>query len=164
MVHAEEPSVADVKHDHMETIRHLEELKYRYVRALDTKDWDTMAATFESAATAFYGERLDFSGVDEIMVFMRENLGPTMITLHQVHHPELEIDGDEATGIWSLQDRVIMTEHHMILDGYAIYHDRYRRGSDGLWRIIHTGYDRIYESMMSMDDLPSFKLTENRFA
>ncbi|MEO6989499.1 MAG: nuclear transport factor 2 family protein [Aquihabitans sp.] len=151
-------------HDRLETIRRLEALKYRYVRALDTKDWDALAATFESDATADYGERLDFSGVGEIMAFMRENLGPTMITLHQVHQPELEVDGHEATGIWSLQDRVIMTEHRMILDGYATYHDRYRRGPDGNWRIAHTGYDRIYESMMSMDDVPSFKLTANRFA
>ena len=156
--------MTDVDDDRMDTIRHLEALKYRYVRALDTKDWDALGELFEPDATALYGERLDFSGADEIMTFMRENLGPTMITLHQVHQPELEVDGDEATGIWSLQDRVIMTEYRMILDGYAIYHDRYRRGADGTWRIAHTGYDRIYESMMSMDDVPSFKLTSNRFA
>ena len=148
----------------METFRQLEELKYRYVRSLDTKDWASMAATFEPDATAVYGGRLDFSGVEEIMAFMRENLGPTMITVHQVHQPELSIDGDEATGTWSLQDRVIMTEYRMILDGYAFYQDRYRRGADGVWRIAHTTYERVYESMMSMDDVPSFKLTANRFA
>lgn len=122
-----------------------------------------MASTFETDATAFYGERLDFTGVDEIMTFMRDNLGPTMITLHQVHQPELEIEGDEASGTWSLQDRVIMTGHRLILEGYAFYHDRYRRGPDGSWRITHTGYERVYEAMMSMDDVPSFKLTANRF-
>ena len=88
----------------------------------------------------------------------------TGLTLKAFGGIEISVDGDEATGIWSLQDRVVMTEYRMILDGYAFYHDRYRRGADGTWRITHTSYDRIYESMMSMDDVPSYELTANRFA
>ena len=43
--------------------------------------------------------------------------------------------------------------------GAAFYQDRYQRGADGRWRIAHTGYVRTYEAMMSLDDLPSFRLT-----
>ena len=43
--------------------------------------------------------------------------------------------------------------------GAAFYRDRYERGTDGRWRIAHTGYTRTYESMMSLDDLPSFRIT-----
>jgi uncharacterized protein (TIGR02246 family) len=146
------------------TLRALEELKYRYVRALDTKDWELFASCFTEDATASYGDRLSFDGPEAIVAFMRDTLGPTMITVHQVHHPELAVDGDEATGTWSLMDRVIMTEYRFLLDGASIYHDRYRRGADGAWRIAHTGYERIYEQMVSFDDVPSFKLTANRFA
>ena len=146
------------------TYRQLEELKYRYVRALDTKDWELFASCFTADATAVYGARLDFTGPEQIVAFMRENLGPTMITVHQVHHPELTVDGDDAIGTWSLMDRVIMTEYRFLLDGASIYSDRYRRGSDGEWRIAHTSYERIYEQMISFDDLPSFKLTANKFA
>ena len=146
------------------TVRQIEELKYRYVRALDTKDWDLFASTFTDDATATYGERLSFTGPADIVAFMRENLGPSMVTVHQVHHPEIAIDGHEATGTWSLMDRVIMTEYRFLLDGASIYRDRYRRGADGEWRIAHTGYERIYEQMISFDDVPSFNLTANKWA
>ena len=146
------------------TIRQIEQLKYRYVRALDTKDWDLFASCFTSDATASYGERLGFAGPEEIVGFMRENLGPTMITVHQVHHPEITVDGDQATGTWSLMDRVIMTEFRFLLDGMSFYEDRYVRDADGEWRIAHTGYQRVYEQMVSFDDVPSFKLTANAFA
>lgn len=152
--------------DDLWTFRRLEALKYRYVRGLDTKDWDLFASCFTDDATAHYGDRLDFSGRDEIVGYMRETLGPSMITVHQVHQPELAIEGagDEATGTWGLMDRVVMTEYRLLLDGASFYRDRYRRDSDGTWRISHTSYERLYEQMVSMDDLPSFKLTANRFA
>lgn len=144
--------------------REIEQLKYRYVRTLDTKDWDGFRACFTDDAHAVYGDRLVFDGPDEIVGFMRDNLGPTMITLHQVHHPELSVDGDTATGTWGLQDRVIMTEHRLLLDGASYYDDDYRRGADGTWRIARTSYRRLYEHMISMDDVPSFQLTANPWA
>lgn len=150
--------------DDLVAYRELEELKFRYLRCLDEKDWDGFAELFTPDATAVYGTRLAFTGPGEIVSFMEENLGPTMITVHQVHHPELAVDGDQATGTWALMDKVIMTEHRFVLEGASFYRDRYERGDDGRWRIAHTGYERIYESMVSFDDLPSFKLTANRFA
>jgi len=146
------------------TFRELEELKYRYTRALDHKDWDLFRSCFVDDATASYGGRLEFAGADEIVEYMRTNLGANMITVHQLHHPEFSVDGDEATGTWSLMDRVIMTDYRFLLDGASTYQDRYVRGSDGVWRIAHTGYERIYEQMVSFDDLPSFNLTANKFA
>lgn len=145
-------------------IHEVEQLKYRYVRALDTKDWDGFRACFTDDATASYGDRLDFANPDDATAYMRDNLGPTMITLHQVHHPEIVVDGDTATGRWSLQDRVIMTEYRLLLDGASLYEDRYRRDAQGTWRIAHTGYTRLYEHTVSMDDVPSFTLLANRFA
>ena len=146
------------------TYREIEELKYRYFRALDHKDWDLFASVFTPDATAVYGSRLAFNGPGEIVSYMQENLGPTMITVHQVHHPELTVDGADATGTWSLMDRVIMTEFRFVLDGMSTYQDRYQRDDDGVWHISHTGYERVYESMISFDDLPSYHLTANKFA
>jgi ketosteroid isomerase-like protein len=145
-------------------IREIEQLKYRYVRALDHKDWELFRSCFADDATASYGGRLEFSSADEIVAYMRDTLGPSMITVHQVHQPEITIDGDTATALWALMDRVIMTEFRFLLDGASTYHDRYRRGDDGQWRITNTGYERIYEQMISFDDVPSFNLTANKFA
>ena len=57
-----------------------------------------------------------------------------------------------------VEDTVIATEYRVVVKGAAFYRDRYERGADGRWRIAHTGYVRTYEAMMSLDDLPSFRL------
>lgn len=145
-------------------VREIEELKYRYLRTLDLKEWDAFAAVFEPNATGSYGVGLEFGSAAEIVDFMRSSVGPEIVTQHQVHHPEIAVSGAEATATWSLADRVIAVEHRVLIEGFAVYHDRYRRGSDGRWRIAHTGYTRVYESTMSLDDWPSWKLTANRFA
>jgi hypothetical protein len=141
----------------------LRRLKYRYLRALDLKLWDEFADTLAPDATAHYGNRLDFTGRDAIVGYMRQTVGPEIITVHQCHHPELEVDGDQATGRWSLDDTVIITDRQALLRGAAFYEDRYVR-RDGDWLIQHTGYERIYEAMLSLKDVPSYRLTANRWA
>ncbi len=114
--------------------------------------------------TAAYGDDLTFAGRDELVAWMRAHLTDDMITVHQVHHPEISVDGDDATGIWTLMDRVMLKDRRILIEGASTYHDRYRRGVDGEWRICHTGYRRYYESSLSLDDIPSFRLTADRFA
>jgi hypothetical protein len=147
----------------LEACARIERLKYRYLRTLDCKEWDEFAGTLTDGATAGYGDRLSFTGRDAIVEFMRTTLTPAIITVHHVHHPELDVDGDTATGIWALDDTVVVTEHRLILRGAAFYEDRYERGGDGAWRIAHTGYRRTYEAMLSLDDVPSWTLTANRW-
>lgn len=133
-------------------------LKYRYLRTLDLKLWDDFEDTFAPQGTGNYGEGLDFSSREKLVTFMRDSLGPQMITMHHCHHPEITVDGDQATGRWYLEDKVLMPEHRLILEGAAFYEDRYVRTADG-WRIAHTGYRRTYEATYSMDDMPSYQLT-----
>jgi hypothetical protein len=142
----------------------LRQLKYRYLRTLDLKRWDDFADTLTPDVKTNYGKQLSFDDRDSVVAFMRNSLGPTIITVHQCHHPELTIDGDTATGTWYLEDKVIVTEHRMLLTGAAFYDDAYRRCDDGRWRISRTGYQRSYEAVQSLDDLPSWKLTANRWA
>jgi hypothetical protein len=152
--------------DDLVTLREIEALTYRYLRTLDCKDWDGFAEVFEPEATGSYGEGLEFGSAAEIVAFMRKSLGPDIITVHQVHHPEITVtdSGDAARGTWMLMDRVIAVSHGVLVEGAAMYRDEYRRGSDGAWRILRTGYERIYESTLSLADWPSWKLTANRFA
>ena len=109
--------------------------------------------------TPAYGKPLKIAGRDEIVAFLRAKLGPDMITVHRAGQPEITVDGDTARGTWSFEDTVIATEHRIVIVGAAFYQDRYERGGDGRWRIAHTGYVRTYEAMMSLDDLPSFRIT-----
>ncbi len=135
----------------------IQQLKYRYLRTLDTKQWEDFEACFLPEATADYNG-LVFEDRDALVAFMRKNMGPGMLTLHQAHHPEIAVDGDTATGRWYLQDKVIIEEYRFMLEGAAFYEDRYRRTPEG-WRVEHTGYRRTYEMTYSLDDLPGLKIT-----
>jgi hypothetical protein len=144
-------------------------LKYRYLRCVDTKNWDEMADVLAVDATAdygtpTYGHPLSFTGREAILEFLRDKLGPDIITVHAAGQPEIDIDGTTATGTWCFQDTVIATEHRVVIVGAAFYEDRYTLCDDGHWRIQHTGYQRTYEAMLSLEDLPSFRLTANRWA
>jgi len=74
---------------------------------------------------------------------LRENLSPAL-------SDELDkqaINGDgTATGIWKLEDQVIIGEHDLTLRGAAFYYDEYVK-TDAGWRIKTTGYRRIFEEM-----------------
>jgi hypothetical protein len=152
--------------DPVEELRAIEEIrqvKYCYLRCVDLKLWEEIAEVFTADATVdygtmVYGQPLKISGRDRIVEFFRTKLGPDIITVHSAGQPEITVDGATARGTWSFEDTVIATEHRVVITGAAFYRDRYERGGDGRWRIAHTGYVRTYEAMMSLDDLPSFKL------
>nr|WP_085254608.1 nuclear transport factor 2 family protein [Mycobacterium saskatchewanense] len=141
-------------------IEAIKQLKYRYLRALDTKRWDDFADTLADDVVGDYGsslgEELHFTNRVDLVNFMRKSLGPAVITEHRVTHPEITVTGDEASGTWYLQDRVIVADFNFMLIGAAFYRDSYRRTGDG-WRISATGYDRTYEATMSLAGL-DFKL------
>jgi hypothetical protein len=150
-------------------LEEIRQVKYRYLRCVDLKLWPEMAEVFTPGATADYGspatgQPLKFGSRDEIIAFLRDSLGPDIITLHAAGQPEIDIDGAAASGTWRFEDTVIVTRYRIVIKGAAFYEDRYERGEDGRWRIAHTGYVRIYETTQSLDDLPSLKITANRWA
>ena len=150
-------------------LEEIRRVKYRYLRCVDLKLWEEMAEVFTPGATADYGspatgQPLKFGSREEIIAFLRDSLGPGIITLHAAGQPEIDIDGAAASGTWRFEDTVIATEYRLVIKGAAFYEDRYERGEDGKWRIAHTGYVRIYETTQSLDDLPSLKITANRWA
>ncbi len=146
-----------------EDVLEIHRLKFRYVRTLDSKLWDDFAETMVPEATATYSEYLQFESREAYLTFLRNTLGPHVITEHRCDHPEIDVSGDRATGIWYLSDTVLIPENNMLLRGAAFYTDEYVRCDDGRWRIAHTGYERTYEVVLSLSDLPSLRLTANRW-
>ncbi len=142
----------------------LRQLKYRYFRLLDTKDWTGLAECFVPAATATYPQR-SCSGRDEIVSYLSESMTPGLISMHHGHHPEITVGGDpdsdrdRATGVWYLHDKVLVPAFDFALEGAALYSDRYVR-VDGRWLIAHTGYERVFETRWSTADLPSFTVIQ----
>jgi SnoaL-like domain len=150
-------------------LEEIRQVKYRYLRCVDLKLWDEMADVFTPDASADYGthavgEPLNLRGRDEILTYLRDNLGPNIITVHRCGQPEIQVDGDSATGTWSFEDTVIAMDFRVLIKGAAFYKDTYQRGDDGKWRISHIGYTRIYETMNSLDDTPSLRFIANMWA
>lgn len=135
-------------HDDLIELRAIETLKYRYVRLIDTKEWDELSTLFVPDATATYSDgKYAFEGRDAIMAFLRDAMQSTnMLTSHKVHQPEITLDGDRATATWALDDVVVHLDYNMTIRGAAFYRDEYVK-VDGEWKIKHTGYQRIYEEM-----------------
>ena len=138
-------------------VEQLRQLKYRYLRTLDLKLWDEFESLFVPEATGSYAE-LEFGSRDELVGYMRKNLGPDLITLHQAHHPEIEVDLDRATARWYLHDKVFVPAFDYALEGAAFYEDRMVRAPDG-WRFSHVGYRRTYESSWKMSAVPGWTFT-----
>jgi hypothetical protein len=135
--------------DEIEAIR---QLKYRYLRAVDLKLWDLLASTFATDAVSAYDSGKNaYVGRDAIVKWLRGAMENHVVTMHQVHHPEIELTSPTtATGRWHLEDRVINDgpalpemPAHSILFGTAYYADEYVK-RDGQWLIARTGYERVY--------------------
>ena len=144
----------------------IKRLKYRYLRSIDQKLWDSLESCFVPEATARYGGGLyEFSSRDDIMAFCRESMGATtFLSSHRCHHPEIDLVGaDEATGTWALEDTVILTDFGLTIQGAAFYEDRYVK-RDGEWKILHTGYKRSFEELIPRASIAGIKLTAEWWA
>jgi hypothetical protein len=139
-------------------IEHIKQLKHRYFRFVDTKDWEGVAGCFVPEATAGYPQQA-CGNRDEIIAFLSTSMVSDMVSMHQGHHPEIEVDGDTATGIWYLHDKVFLPQHDFCLEGAAIYTDSYVRTSEG-WRKTHTGYERMFETTWSSKGVERWKIEQ----
>ena len=124
------------------------ELKARYCRLMDTKQWDAWRDLFAedyeldvSEGTGLPVIKGREAALDRVLSSIRD-----AITVHQVHTPEIRIDGDAASGIWAMQDRVLFP-NGTSLTGYGHYHDRFRR-QDGQWRIAALKLTRLHLEMV----------------
>jgi len=135
--------------DDLEAIR---QLKARYFRTMDTKDWAGMRQVFSDDVvidtTGSGGDVV--TGADAFIAFLEDVLGEA-VTVHQGHMPELELTSDAtATGIWALHDIVIWPSG-VRLDGYGHYHETYERGADG-WRITSSTLTRLHTDFRVPED------------
>jgi hypothetical protein len=113
------------------------ELKARYFRLLDTKQWDALRDVFTDDMCFYRNEETEPSARsgDEFVASLRALL-PTAVTVHQGHMPEITITGERsATGIWAMFDFVDDPSRNRAIHGYGHYHERYEKGDDGRWRI-----------------------------
>jgi uncharacterized protein (TIGR02246 family) len=127
----------------VDDIEAIKQLKARYFRAMDTKDWDGMRQVFTDDVmvdtTASGGDVV--RGGDEFMAFLSATLDG-VITVHHGHTPEIELtSASTARGIWAMED-MLRWPDGTELHGYGHYHESYVRAG-GEWRISETTLTRL---------------------
>jgi uncharacterized protein (TIGR02246 family) len=129
--------------DSPDDIEAIKQLKARYFRTLDTKDWAGFRAIFTDDLvldTSAAGGNI-IEGADEFLEFLIEALAGT-VTVHHGHMPEIEVTSPtEATGIWAMEDLVGWPDGTE-LRGYGHYTETYRKTADR-WQIKSSALTRL---------------------
>ena len=119
------------------------ELKARYCRFLDTKQWDAWAALFTDdfvLDTSEAGGPPPIEGREAAVASVRAFI-ETVRTAHQVHTPEIVVDGAAAKGVWAMQDRLVF-DNGQGMTGYGHYTETYAK-RDGEWKIASSKLTRL---------------------
>jgi len=128
----------------LDEIEKLKQLKARYFRTMDTKDWMAMRAVFADDVvmdTTASGGSLTV-GADAFMAYLEPTLRDA-VTVHHGHMPEIEvISPSTASGVWALQDIIVWPDGTR-MHGYGHYHETYEK-SDGKWRIKTSTLTRLH--------------------
>lgn len=131
-------------------IEAIKQLKARYCRYLDTKDWAAWRGIFTDdflSDTSQAGGKV-IRGADDFVAFTYKSLG-NRATAHQVHAPEIELtSATTARGIWALED-VVRLAPGVNLRGYGHYHETYEK-IDGQWRITRSTLTRLREDIFNV--------------
>ena len=127
----------------MDDLEAIKQLKGRYCRTMDTKDWAAMRRVFTDDVTMDTTQSGGnvVTGADEFMAFLVPTIGD-VVTVHQCHTPEIEVTSpSEATGIWAMED-LLRFPDGTELHGFGHYTETYRKGDDG-WRIASSVLSRL---------------------
>jgi SnoaL-like protein len=115
----------------LEAIEEIKQLKARYFRSMDTKDWDGFGSVFAPDAVmdmrAEAGEAGLVRGAAAIVEFVRSAVDP-VVTVHHGHCPEIEITSETtASGIWAMEDRLRWPAGGSLatMHGWGHYHETY---------------------------------------
>ena len=127
----------------MDDIEAIKQLKARYFRTMDTKDWEGMRAVFTDGVVMDTTESGGgvVTGADEFMTFLRATLAD-VVTVHHGHMPEITLtSAATATGVWAMEDKLRWSDG-TTLHGYGHYHEAYEKADD-TWRIARSTLTRL---------------------
>ena len=139
--------------ERLDAIEEIKQLKARYFRCMDTKDWDGFTSVFAPDArmdvTGELGDGApDGAGVTtgnrEIAAFVRASIDE-VTTAHHGHTAEIDVTSPtSATGIWAMEDHLWWPEGSPIsrMHGYGHYRETYEK-IDGRWLITSTTLTRL---------------------
>jgi hypothetical protein len=128
--------------DRMTDVFAIHQLKSRYFRYLDTKQWAEWRKVFTDDLVFYVdnsvlpsSQKPVQTGGDNFVEYVSKLLTGS-VTVHHGHMPDIEFTGPSAArGIWAMFDWVDNGPERGALQGYGHYYEEYVKGSDGQWRI-----------------------------
>lgn len=144
----------------IDSCRAIQEVKAKYCRFMDTKQWQQWGELFTDDV------RMDVSadvtpdvGVPitvgrEVSVAQVSAMVGEATTVHQVHSPEIDYTSEtSATVIWAMSDVVVWPEgveppvaSMRSIHGYGHYHETYKLTDTG-WKIASLKLTRLYRAL-----------------
>ncbi len=119
----------------LEDIEAIKKLKARYCEAADRRSEEAFLGCFTADATWEGGSFGSYQGRDAIQKLFRAIPDALSFAIHYVMNPQIEVDGDRATGRWYLLEPCTMLEGgEQAVWGAAYYEETYVRTEDG-WKI-----------------------------
>jgi SnoaL-like domain len=146
-------------------VEQIKQLKARYFRLMDTKDWDAWKDLFTEDCVHHLPAELNAPPQTnaEYLELVPRQLADAFTT-HHGHMPEITLLGPtEATGIWAMFDYVLYPGRPTGIKGYGHYHETYRKCGDGKWRISSKRNQRLRVDQIlnpSWTPAPDSKRTE----
>jgi hypothetical protein len=128
--------------ERLAAIEDIKQLKARYFRCMDTKDWAGFATVFAPDAEMDMRGEDPASGLNhgaQVIAEYVRNAVDALVTVHHGHMPEIEVTSETtATGVWAMEDLLRWPEGSgsaiTWMHGFGHYHETYER-IDGSWRI-----------------------------
>lgn len=122
--------------DTLVEIEAIKQMRARFARCLDTKDWaglrETIAADCAFDAGPQSGVEEFWYGPEDIVANIRRSL-VNAVTVHHAHMPEIELTSPTtARGTWAMQD--VLRWPGVELVGYGHYNETYTRQA-GRWQV-----------------------------
>jgi uncharacterized protein (TIGR02246 family) len=142
----------------LEDIELIRQVKHRYFRGIDMGDIETLRDLFTPDVKVLYvggTYRWELSGRDQMLASIGAAFNSNAVACHTGHHPEITVHTDTtAEGIWYLTDIFYNLAEKTRTTGSALYRDKYVK-QDGRWRICETTYQRIYEMVEKLAEMPA---------
>lgn len=152
--------------DKLMAIEEIRQLKARYFRLMDTRDFGGMAqvfcrdAVFDCTDGAAFlpvgGQRKGpigpiVRGRDVIMAWIRDSFS-NRTSAHHGHCHEVTLDSEtEAHGVIAMEDYIRTLDRETpLIHGVGHYHERYRFEDDA-WRIAETRLTRLFIAHFATD-------------
>jgi hypothetical protein len=117
-------------------IENIKQLKARYFRFVDSKQWDALRDVFTDDLQFYFESAVPATdSADSFVAFISERLA-TAVSVHHGHMPEITLTSwESATGIWAMYDYVQTDDGGVGYHGYGHYHESYVKVPDRGWLI-----------------------------